>query len=99
MKNLRNLMTAVTLLVVLAMGTVAANATTGILVGDRSGDTCTKQDDSTTVDYTGIIIGGLTGIIIGGREGIIIGGRDGIIIGGKSSTQCQQQRDGVLLAD
>jgi hypothetical protein len=96
---MKNLITAITLMVVLAMGTIAANATTGILVGDRNGDTCTKQDDTTISDITGIIVAGFTGIIVAGRDGIIVAGRDGIIVAGKGSTPCEQQRDGVLLAD
>lgn len=89
-------MTAVTLMVVLAMGTIAANANTGILVGDRS-EPCTTNND-TKIDVGGVLES-IVGIIVVGRDGIIVVGRDGIIVVGKGSNSCQQQRDGVLLAD
>ncbi len=95
MKNLKNLMTAVTLLAVLVMGAISTNA--GVLIGDRTAaeNTCTTD----TKFDAGIIISEIVGIIIGGRVGIIIGGREGIIIGGRTETCQDQSRAGVLLAD
>ncbi len=88
MKNLRNLIAAVTLMAVLVMGSISANA--GILLGDLKGNSDTCAND-TKVD---------SGIIIGGFTGIIIGGFTGIIIGGVSGTGCQEQSDsGILLGD
>ena len=72
MKNLRNLMAAVTLMAVLMIGVSTTKA--GILLSDdlRSGDTqpCTEtKDDSTKVDngilvtFTGILVT-FTGILV-----------------------------------
>jgi hypothetical protein len=104
MKNLKNFMAAITLLTVLVLGTMTANA--GILVGDFAGsgqqDPCseapTKNDSGTIMsDITGIIVAGFTGIIVAGRDGIIVAGKGttgntdcGIIVAG---------RDGLLMSD
>ncbi|HEY0428286.1 MAG TPA: hypothetical protein VGC76_10930 [Pyrinomonadaceae bacterium] len=77
MKNLKNLTAAFTLLVVMIMGAVSANA--GILLGDRSipvnSDPCVSNDSPTKSD-TGIIVAGFTGIIVAGFTGIIVAGKD-----------------------
>jgi hypothetical protein len=87
MKNLRNLMTAVTLMAMLVIGTVSANA--GIIVAGRG--ECTDTKTETTVDW---------GIIVAGFTGIIVAGFTGIIVAGKADTGCQDQsRGGILLAD
>ena len=100
MKNLRNLMNAVTLMLVLVIGAVSANA--GILLSDRSvkSDPCSTD---TKVD-SGIIVAGATGIIVAGFTGIIVAGFTGIIVAGKGeeTTNCGiivAGRDGILLAD
>ena len=72
MKNLKNLMAAVTLLAVLIVGTGSANA--GV-VGDSvnpSEDPCKE-----TIKFdSGIIVVGIVGIIVVGRTGIIVVGKD-----------------------
>jgi type 1 fimbria pilin len=77
MKNLRNLMAAITLLAVLVLSTTSANA--GILMSDFAGsnnpDPCSVKDDS-KLD-SGILMSDITGIIIAGFTGIIIAGRNG----------------------
>lgn len=87
MKNLRNLLTAVTLMAMLVIGTVSANA--GIIVAGRG--ECTDTKAETTIDW-GIIVAGFVGIIVAGRtDGIIVAGRnDGIIVAGKADTGCQK---------
>lgn len=95
MKNLKNLMTAVTLFAVLVLGTASANA--GILLGDRgvsTEDPCAEND--TKFDM-GIIVAGFTGIIVAGRGGIIVAGRDGIIVAGKGGDT--QVNCGILMGD
>jgi hypothetical protein len=94
MKNLRNLMAWITISVVLMMGTGSVNA--GILVGDRTGDSCTSTDIK--VDL-GVILDAITGIILADRGGIILADRGGIILADKSSTGCQQSKGGIILAD
>ena len=80
MKNLKNMMAAVTMLAVLVLGTTSANA--GLLMSDRAnpgqGNSCTVKQD---------IMADLTGIILH-RMGIILskGGTNtevscGIILG------------------
>ncbi len=81
MKNLKNMLAAITLAVVLMVGT--ANA--GILMSDLNSDnqpSCTQTDK----ENGGIIIHDATGIIIAGFTGIIIAGFTGIIIAGFNET-------------
>ena len=68
MKNLRNLMAAVTLAMVLMVGTSMAN--TGILMTDLKGDD-TQPCTETKVDW-GVIIHSVTGVIIHSVTGVII---------------------------
>lgn len=97
MKNLKNMLAAVTLLAVLVLGTTSANA--GLLMSDfvnpNQNDPCVETED-TGLD-TGIIVAGFTGIIVAGRGGIIVAGRDGIIVAGKGVTP--QVNCGILMGD
>jgi hypothetical protein len=104
MTNLKNLLASITLLAVIVLGTMSANA--GILVSDlngpSNGDPCTANDDI-KLDM-GIIVAGITGIIVAGRTGIIVAGRDGIVVAGKgdANTNCGiivAGRDGILMSD
>jgi hypothetical protein len=74
MKNLKNLMAAVTLIAVLMIGATSANA--GLLVSDFSGGDDTQPCTATNNDKTdwGIIVTGFTGIIVTGFTGIIVTG-------------------------
>lgn len=75
MKNLKNLMAAVTLFAILVLSTTSANA--GIYMTDLTGtpntDPCTVKDDDKTdwgilmSDFGGIIVAGFTGIIVAGK--------------------------------
>lgn len=94
MKNLRNLMNAVTLMVVLVMGAVSANA--GILLSDRKVNTNTDPCSTDTKVDSGIIVAGFTGIIVAGFTGIIVAGK------GEETTNCGiivAGRGGILLSD
>lgn len=73
MKNLRNLLVAVTL-----MGILMINASTvraGLLVSDFTGGSeetpCTEIKEDSKYDW-GVIINGITGVIINGFTGVII---------------------------
>ena len=90
MKNLKNLMAAMTLLAVLVLGTGSVNA--GILVSDftnQNSDPCAENND--TKQNSGILMGDLVGIIITGMRGGII------ITGMKGDTT--QVNCGILLGD
>ena len=72
MRNVKNTLTALTLMAVLAFGTTFANA--GIIVAGataKTDDPCTEPTEK--VDY-GIIVAGFTGIIVAGFTGIIVAG-------------------------
>lgn len=72
MKNLRNLLAAITLMVVLMVGT--SSAKTGLLVSDLNGNNpqpCSEKKDDSKTEW-GIIITSFTGIIITSFTGIII---------------------------
>ena len=69
MKNLKNMLAAMTLAVVLMVGT--ANAGTGLLLSDLTSNnqtpcTQTSRENGGIIlsDYTGIIVLGFTGIIV-----------------------------------
>ena len=97
MKNIKNVMTAITLAATLAFGSVSANA--GLLVSDRSvaGTTCTANDTSILSQAMGIIIVGLTS----SATGIIIVGRSGLMITDRSANGCvaDQSRTGLMIVD
>jgi hypothetical protein len=72
MKNLRNLLTAVTLMVVLMISVSTSKA--GILMSDfKSGETqsCTETKTKFKTNW-GIVITSLTGIVITSFTGIVI---------------------------
>jgi len=74
MKNLKNLLAAVTLMAILMIGSSTAKA--GLLMSDLadgSGDPCTVNDEDSMTN-TGIILVGYTGIILTGYTGIILTG-------------------------
>lgn len=97
---MKKTITAITLAMLLGLGTTFANAE-GILVADRSAGTCTSTD--TTKD--GIIVFGRDGIIVFGRDGIIVFGIAAAmsavsdVISGDAAQPCSASRDGILVAD
>ena len=97
MKNIKNVMTAITLAATLAFGSVSANA--GMLISDRSGagTTCTANDTSILSQAMGIIIVGLTS----SATGIIIVGRSGLMITDRPANGCvaDQSRTGLMIVD
>jgi len=72
MKNLRNILSAGTLIAAIALGTTFANA--GIIINNRNAQADTKSESSKTEVFSkaGIIINNVAGIIINNRTGIII---------------------------
>ncbi len=73
MKNLRNLLLLVTLIVVLTGS--ASTVRAGLLVSDLTGGNTETPCTETKIDPKlnwGIIINGLTGVIINGFTGVII---------------------------
>jgi len=93
MKNLKNLMTTVTLLAILVLGTGSANA--GILMSDFTGgveDPCTE---SPTKYDSGILMSDIAGVILHGF-GVVLH-RDGVVLhkgGGGGQVDC-----GILMSD
>jgi hypothetical protein len=90
MKNLKNLMTTVTLLAILVIGTGSANA--GILMSDFTGgqeDPCTEGP---TKYNSGILMSDFTGVILHGF-GVILHGF-GTDKGGDGQVDC-----GILMSD
>jgi hypothetical protein len=69
MKNLKNLMAAVTLLAILVLGTGSANA--GILMSDFTGGSEDPCTEGPTKYDSGILMSDFTGIILH-RVGIIL---------------------------
>lgn len=69
MKMIKNTLTALTMIAVLAFGTTFANA--GIIVAGATDEPCTESSDN---GGKGIIVAGLTGIIVAGFTGIIVAG-------------------------
>lgn len=94
MKNLRNLMAWITISAVLMMGTVSANA--GVIVAGLDRSDCTNEE-STVLDYAGIIIAGITGVVVAGRTGVVVAGRDGVVVAGRDGVVVAG-RDGVVVA-
>ncbi len=88
MKNLKNTISAVGLIAVLALGVVSANA--GMIISDRATGQCTVNDGGIIQQIAGIIIVGapaLSGMIISDapipcdeKDGMIISDRNGMII-------------------
>lgn len=70
---MKNILAAITLVVVLMVGTTFAG--TGLLMSDLTGDQTPQPcSESTASDGTGIIVVGFTGIIVVGFTGIIVVG-------------------------
>ena len=101
MKNLKNTISALSLMAVLGLGAVAANA--GLMVSDRSNNQqqlCASVKDDILTQLSGIIILGapmLDGIIILGRDGLMIsdkgagcGNTNGLMI---------SDRNGLIISD
>lgn len=72
MKNIKNLLAAITLVGVLMIG--ASSARAGLLVSDFAGGGTTDNGCVQEDSYTGVIIAGYTGVIIAGFTGVIIAG-------------------------
>jgi hypothetical protein len=74
MKNLKNLLAAVTLMAVLMISATTANA--GLLVSDFSGGGDTQSCTETNGGKTnwGILVTGFTGILVTGFTGILVTG-------------------------
>ncbi|MDQ3799541.1 MAG: hypothetical protein M3384_08830 [Acidobacteriota bacterium] len=89
MKNIRKAIAAVTMMMVLMVGTSFA----GIYMSDAQetqpcpAETGTKGGVILS-DATGILINGFTGILINGFTGILINGATGILING-SRSECR----------
>jgi len=90
MKNLKNMVAALSLMAVLGFGAVSANA--GLLISDRSSNGCAPVKNDILTQLSGILIVGapmLDGIIILGRNGLLISDR----------TACESSKDGLLISD
>lgn len=83
MKNLKNLLAAVTLMAVLMIG--ASTAKAGLLVSDFTGSApetpCTETNDDTKLDW-GVIVNGATGVIVNGFTGLLVSDFTGVIVVG-----------------
>lgn len=74
MKNLRNLLAAILLVMVLMVST--SSAKTGLLVSDltdQNPQVCIETKNDTKLDW-GVIVTGLTGVIVTGFTGVIVTG-------------------------
>ncbi|HMS40662.1 MAG TPA: hypothetical protein PKE69_10575 [Pyrinomonadaceae bacterium] len=93
MKNIKNMIAASLMAVVLMVGTSFANG--GIIVADLvGGGQCQQQN---AMDNGGIIVAGFTGIIVAGFTGIIVAD-----LNANNQTNRNQTvacRDGMLLSD
>ena len=91
MKNVKNILSAAALLVVLGVGTVSANA--GLLISDKTNNQPCSEASSILNQLAGILIVGmpsLDGIIIIDKKTCDADGKDGIIL---------TDRDGIILTD
>ena len=86
MKNLKNIVAALTLTATLSLTATVANA--GLLLSDRAeSDQCTVKED-TTKDY-------ISGLLLSDFPQL-----SGLLLSDKSTIDCQNdQRDGLLLSD
>ena len=92
MKNLKNTISALTLMVVLGLGAVSANA--GFMITDKNAP-C--QGDSITKDLADVL-GGITVAGMPMLDGIIIIGRDGFMISDKAECQATAtEKDGIII--
>ncbi len=97
MKNLKNMISAASLMAVMVVGTVSANA--GLLISDRTAPSlqgqCATVKDSNTQNLDGIIIIGFQSVL----DGIIIIGRAGLMISDKVAPGCDKGKSGLLISD
>ncbi len=97
MKNLKNTAAAMTMMAVLGLGAVSANA--GLLMSDKGANGCGTVKESVLTRLSGILIvglPGLDGIIAAGRDGILMSDRDGLLMSDKG---CAASKDGILISD
>ncbi len=97
MKNLKNTAAAMTMMAVLGLGAVSANA--GLLVSDKSANGCGTVKESVLTRLSGILIvglPGLDGILAAGRDGLMVSDRDGLLMSDKG---CNQGKTGLLISD
>jgi hypothetical protein len=87
MKNLKNMLSAASLMAVMVFGAVSANA--GLLISDRT----TNDTKGQCTTKTGGILQQLAGIIILGAPSL-----NGIIILGAPAPECTE-KDGLLISD
>ncbi len=101
MKNLKNTISALSLMAVLGLGAVVANA--GLMISDRSTgqqQLCAPVKDDLLTQLSGVIILGAPLL-----DGVIILGRDGLMISDKGTGGCNtnglmiSDRDGILIHD
>ena len=90
MKNLKNMLSAAALMVVLGVG--AASANTGLLISDKSNQPCTVKDNFIN-QLAGVVVIGMPSL-----DGIIITDRDGIIITDRQDCQSSDS-DGIIITD
>lgn len=100
MKNLKNMISAASLMAVMAIGAISANA--GLLISDRNapGTTPTVKGQCTPIKDNTQSLDGI--IIIGFQEvldGIIIIGREGLLISDKVTPCVDKAKDGLLITD
>ena len=92
MKNLKNMLSAAGLMVVLGFGAVSANA--GLLITDRTNNQPCTVKSSFLTQLSGIIIVGMPSldgiIIIDAPKGCVSNENDGIIL---------VDRDGIIIID
>lgn len=80
MKNLRNVVTALVLMVVVSLSVVQTRA--GLLVSDftgSNGDENVCKADTTKVD-NGIIVVGVVGVVVTGLTGVVVTGFTGVVV-------------------
>lgn len=95
MKNIKKIVTTLSLAGIIMMGVTATNA--GIIMSGRTETKpCTPE---TKVDH-GIIMSGYTGIIMSGFTGIIMSGFTGILYSDLSGSEgCVRVDSGILYTD
>lgn len=96
MKNIKNLLAAATLIVVLLVGTSFAG--TGLYVSDANGgsntNSCTEKTSNNTSKES--YYNSLTEIVVQGVVGIVVKGVTGIVVRGAGQTQTNC---GILMSD
>jgi hypothetical protein len=87
MRNFKNTLAAITMMVVMGFGATAANA--GLILSDKTaGAPCTKENGPDNGILVSDIVEGI--IVLGLTDGIIVLGRtDGIIVLGRNTPTTQ----------